>query len=270
MPQPDIYPVRSKSPSATAVPFSERTSNGVYLSVIIPAYNEAERLPKTLRRFQEYFQSKPFSYEIIVAADGPSDNTIEIAQNVAAEIKNLKVLERRQNRGKGYTVREGMLAAQGRLRLFADADNSTDISHFDKMRSLFDKGCDVVICSRDEKDAPGAKQAVPQAWPKRLLGNMGNLFIQFIAVRGIWDTQCGFKAFRSAAAQNIFSRARINRWGFDIEVLALARALNYKIGIIPANWINDPKSHVKLSGYLQVLWETVKIRWNLMTGRYNL
>lgn len=245
-------------------------NSDIYLSVIIPAYNEAERLPKTLRRFHEYFQSKPFSYEIIVAADGPSDNTIEIAQNMAAEIKNLKVLERRQNRGKGYTVREGMLASQGRIRLFADADNSTDISHFDKMRPLFDKGCDVVICSRDAKDAPGAKQAVSQAWPKRLLGNMGNLFIQFVAVRGIWDTQCGFKAFRSAAAQNIFSRARINRWGFDIETLALAHALNYKIGIIPANWINDPKSHVKFSGYLQVLWETFKIRWNLMTGRYKL
>lgn len=242
----------------------------IYLSVIIPAYNEAERLPKILRRFQEYFSSKPFSYEIIIAADGPKDNTIEIAKNMAGEINNLRVLERRQNRGKGYTVREGMLASHGRIRLFADADNSTDISHFDKMRGLFDKGYDVVICSRDPKDAPGAKQAVSQAWPKRLLGNLGNLFIQLVVVRGIWDTQCGFKAFRAPAAENIFSRSVINRWGFDIEALALARALHYKIGIIPANWINDPKSHVSFMAYFQVLWETVKTRWNLSRGKYKL
>src|SRR3989338_1518467 len=240
----------------------------IYLSVIIPAYNEAERLPKTLRRFQEYFQSKPFSYEIIVAADGPSDNTIETARNMASEIKNLKVIERRENRGKGYTVREGMLVASGKIRLFADADNSTDISHFDKMRPLFDKGYDAVICSRDSKDAEGAKQEYPQPFLKRLAGNMGNLFIQLVAVRGIWDTQCGFKAFRDHAAENIFSRTKINRFGFDIEVLAIAKFLHYKIGIIPAHWINDPSSTVNLFSYFQVLLETIKIRLNFLMGKY--
>src|SRR3990167_5778295 len=201
----------------------------IYLSVIIPAYNEDERIEITIHQVYKYLARVPYTWEIIVVSDGSKDLTIQKVSQLAKKIPNVWWIDRKENRGKGYTVREGMLAAQGRLRLFADADNSTDISHFDKMRPLFDKGCDVVICSRDEKDAPGAKQAVPQAWPKRLLGNMGNLFIQFIAVRGIWDTQCGFKAFRSAAAQNIFSRARINRLGFDIEVLALARALNYKI-----------------------------------------
>ncbi len=285
MPQPDIYPVRSSAEKALRQfsssehasrlasgggAFFRKTSNGVYLSVIIPVYNESERLPKTLRRFQEYFSGKPFSYEIIVASDGPRDNTIEIAQRMSSEIKNLVVLERRTNRGKGYTVREGMLKASGRVRLFADADNSTDIAHFDKMRPLFDQGYDLVICSRDPRDAEGARQAVSQVWYKRLLGNMGNLFIQLVAVRGIWDTQCGFKAFRDYAAEKIFSQALINRWGFDIEVLALARALKYKIGIVPAHWINDPKSHVKFSGYLQVLWETLKVRWNLSRGKYKL
>ncbi|KKT74442.1 hypothetical protein A2W48_02095 [Candidatus Giovannonibacteria bacterium RIFCSPHIGHO2_12_44_12] len=240
----------------------------VYLSVIVPAYNEANRLTKTLKRFQEYFATKPFSYEIIIAADGPRDNTIEVAKKLSSEIKNVKIIERRNNRGKGFTVREGMLHAKGRIRLFADADNSTDISHFDKMRPLFDKGYDVVICSRDNKDAEGAKQEYPQPFLKRLAGNMGNLFIQLVAVRGIWDTQCGFKAFRDHAAENIFSRTKINRFGFDIEVLAIAKFLHYKIGIIPAHWINDPSSTVNLFSYFQVLLETIKIRLNFLMGKY--
>lgn len=242
----------------------------VYLSVIIPAYNEAERLPKTLRRIQEYLSAKPFTYEIVVALDGPTDNTREALKGMTSEVRHLKILDRQVNRGKGYTVKEGMLKASGRIRLFSDADNSTDISHFDAMEPLFDKGYDLVICSRHRRDAAGARQAVPQPWHKRLIGNIGNLFVQLVAVRGIWDTQCGFKALRDSAAEKIFSQAMVDGWGFDIELLALARALNYKIGIIPAHWINDPRTHVKPSGYLQVLRETVKIRRYLSSGRYRL
>lgn len=242
----------------------------IYLSVIIPAYNEAERLPQTLRRFQEYLSAEPFSYEIIVVLDGPTDNTREILKAMTPEIKHLRVLDRKVNRGKGHTVREGMLRASGRIRLFTDADNSTDISHFDKMYPLFGQGYDLVICSRNSRDAPGAIQAVPQVWYKRLMGDVGNLFIQLVAVRGIWDTQCGFKSFRDYAAEKIFSQTVIDGWGFDIEVLALARALKYKGGIVPSYWINDPRSHVRFLGYLQVLWETVKIWWNLSRGKYKL
>lgn len=245
-------------------------SNGIYLSVVIPAYNEAEKITKTLRRIQEYFSGRPYTYEIIVAADGPRDNTIEIAKKLMGEIKNLKILERRQNRGKGYTVKEGMLAASGKIRLFMDADNGTDISHFDLMRPLFDKGFDVVITSRDSKDAAGAKQEVSQSFIKRLAGNAGNLFIQILAVPGIWDTQNGFKAFRDHAAEKIFSNTKISKWLFDVEVLALARKLNYKIGIVPANWVNDLRSSVKFSAYMLSLLEVLKIKWNLMTGKYKI
>ena len=240
----------------------------VYLSIVIPAYNEEDRIAKTLRRVDAYLKEQVFSAEIVVVIDGAKDNTAKVASDVQSEILNMRVIDRKENHGKGYTVREGMLAATGEIRLFTDADNSTDISHFDKMKPLFAQGYDVVICSRDKKDVVGATQAVPQSFLKRQLGNMGNLFIQLFAVRGIWDTQCGFKAFTARAAHDIFSRAKIDRWGFDVEVLALARALNYKIGIVPAYWINDSKSHVKLSGYVQVLWETVKIWWWLRTGGY--
>ncbi|KKT57158.1 MAG: Glycosyl transferase family protein [Candidatus Giovannonibacteria bacterium GW2011_GWC2_44_9] len=235
----------------------------IYLSVIVPAYNEAEKLPKTLRRFQEYFLAQAYSYEILVVNDGSRDRTPEIINEMTGEIKNLRFIDRKKNMGKGYTVREGMLTAYGRVRLFADADNATDISHFDKMRPLFDKGFDAVICSRNAKDAPGARQAVAQAWWKRVLGNLGNLYIQWIAVPGIWDTQCGFKAFRDFAAEKIFSAAKINRWAFDVETLALAKRFEYKIGIIPANWVNDPRSAVKFTAYFRTLWEVFKIRRSL-------
>ncbi len=242
--------------------------SNIYLSLIIPAYNEAERLPATLRRLQEYLSAKLFSYEIIVVLDGPTDNTRDVLQGMTSEIKNLKIVDRAINRGKGYTVKEGMLKSQGQVRLFSDADNSTDISHLDRMLPLFDQGCDLVICSRHPRDVLGARQAVPQAWYKRFMGGGGNLFVQLLAVRGFWDTQCGFKAFRDHAAKEIFSWTVIDGWGFDIEVLALARALNYKIGIVPAYWINNPKSHVGLSSYFQVLLETVKIWRGLTSGRY--
>ncbi|MBI1996046.1 MAG: glycosyltransferase, partial [Deltaproteobacteria bacterium] len=174
------------------------------------------------------------------------------------------------NRGKGFAVKEGMLAARGQLRLFCDADNSTDIAHFDRMKRLFDQGCDLVIASRSPKDAPGAEQVVPQASYKRVIGEIGNRIVRRLAVPGIWDTQCGFKAFRAEAAERIFSKLTIDRWGFDIEVLALARALNYKIGIIPAHWVNDARSHVRNIDYLRVLRDTFKVRANLLTGKYGL
>lgn len=128
--------------------------SSVDLSVVVPAYNEAERLPGTLRRLQEYLLAQRLSYEILVVLDGPTDNTLEILRDISSEIKHLNILDRAVHRGKGFTVKEGMLKASGRIRLFSDADNSTDISHFAQMRPLFNQGCDLVICSRDPKDAP--------------------------------------------------------------------------------------------------------------------
>ncbi|HWH79974.1 MAG TPA: hypothetical protein VNT76_21480, partial [Candidatus Binatus sp.] len=137
-----------------------------------------------------------------------------------------------------------------------------------KMRPLFDQGFDVVIASRNDIDVDGAEQAVAQPWHKRAIGRLGNRIVQLVAVRGIWDTQCGFKAFRAAAAERIFSQTTIERWGFDIEVLALAQALNFKIGIIPAHWINDERSHVRATDYLRVLADTLKVRRNFLSGKY--
>lgn len=241
-----------------------------YLSVIIPAYNEGERIIKTLKIVSSYLEKQPYSWEILVVSDGSKDNTADVVRDLASQISNLQLIDRKENKGKGYSVKEGMLAAKGKIRLFTDADNSTDISYFEKMRPFFDRGYDLVISSRDPKDVEGASQEVSQVWYKRMMGNLGNLYIQLMAVPGIWDTQNGFKAFRDYVAEKIFKLTKINHWGFDVEVLALARKLEYKIGIIPILWINDPKSHVSLMGYLRTLWEVFKIRWNLKRKKYDL
>ena len=238
------------------------------LSLIVPAYNEAKRVEKTLKRIKEYLAGQNYPYEVVVVVDGATDKTAELAQNFCSDWPQLKVINNKINHGKGYVVRQGMLAAKGEIRVFSDADNSTDIRHLEKLLPKFQEGFEVVIGSRDYRDVIGATQAVPQSVLKRFLGDLGNLFIQFLAVPGIWDTQNGFKGFTDRAAERIFSKTIINRWAFDVEVLAIARKFGLKIGIIPVYWENDAQSHVKLSGYLNALWETVKIWWYLRAGKY--
>jgi len=247
----------------------ETNQTNPYLSVVVPAYNEERRITTTLLSVYEYLSRQPFTWEILVALDGAEDKTLPLVQQFASSRQNIRWIDRAENRGKGYTVREGMLAAKGQIRLFTDADNSTDMSHFDQMVHLFEKGSDVVICSRDDKDVTGAGQAIPQPYFKRLLGNTGNLFIQFVAVPGIWDTQCGFKAFTAEAAQKIFSVARIDGWGFDIEALALARKFDYQTSIIPARWIDHAETHVRFWNYGTTLFETIQVRYYLFTGAYD-
>jgi len=238
------------------------------VSVIIPAYNEAERIAPTLHRVNDYLGGCSFSSEILVVLDGGTDNTREVLRQVAETVANLKILDRSHNRGKGYTVREGMLKATGRWRLFCDADNSTDIRHFDKMLPLLEAGYDIVIASRHSNDAAGAQQVVPQRRHKRMVGQLGNLFIQCIAVPGVWDTQCGFKAFRAPVAERLFSQATIEGWAFDVEILALAQVEKCKIGVIAAEWVNDGRSHVRPFDYLKVFVDTVKVRSHLLARKY--
>ncbi|MGI6636916.1 MAG: dolichyl-phosphate beta-glucosyltransferase [Minisyncoccales bacterium] len=240
----------------------------MYLSIIIPAYNEEKRLPSTIREISSYLKDKDYSYEILVVNDGSTDKTAEVVRGMTTEIKGLKLIDNEENKGKGGVVKQGMLEAKGKYRLFTDADNSTSIDHIERMWPLFNEGFNIVIGTRDSKDAPGAKQAVPQSFIKRSLGNIGNLLIQLIAVPGIWDTQCGFKAFTDQLAESVFPKQKIDRWGFDIEILFLSRMLGYKIGIVPVNWVNDPDSKVSLKGYLQVFKELFQVRLNQLKGVY--
>jgi glycosyltransferase involved in cell wall biosynthesis len=244
--------------------------NQPYLSVIIPCYNEEKTISATLLAVDQYLQRQSFEYEILVVSDGSKDKTAKITEDFQKSIKNLHLIDNQENHGKGWVVRQAMLGAKGQIKLFMDADNATTLDHFDKMKPYFDEGADVVIGTRDAKDAKGAKQAVAQPWLKRQLGNAGNIVIQLFAVWGIWDTQCGFKAFSAAAAQNIFSKTKIDRWSFDVEALALARKLNYKISMVPVYWVNNPNSRVNLKVYFQFFREVFQIWWWLITDAYNL
>lgn len=238
-----------------------------FLSVIIPAYNEAKRLPLTLIDVDRHLQEQEYSYEILVVNDGSTDATAEIVRRFSSLMENLKLADNPENHGKGWVVRQGMLTAKGTWRLFMDADNSTAIVEFNKMIPYFKQGYEVVIGSRDVK---GAKMSPPQPFYKRTLGDLGNLFIQALVLPGLWDTQCGFKCFSDEAAEKIFSLMKIDRWGFDVESLAIAKELGYKIKEMPIFWVNDPRSHVSPGSYLQVLWEVVKVRWWLFRNAYGI
>ncbi len=238
-----------------------------FLSVIIPAYNEAKRLPLTLIDIDKHLQDQEYSYEILVVNDGSTDKTGEIVQRFVPLIENLKLVDNKENKGKGAAVRQGMLLAKGTWRLFMDADNSTSVVEFNKMIPYFKEGYEIVIGSRHVK---GAKKSPPQPFYKTMLGNIGNLVIQTLLVPGVWDTQCGFKCFSDEAAQKVFAIAKIDRWGFDAEALVLAKRFGYAIKEMPIFWVNDTRTHVRLSSYLQVLLETAKVRWWLWRGMYTI
>lgn len=260
----EVIQTEKETAKITRPPKLKKKRTQPYLSVVVPTYNESKRVPMTLvdidRRLKE--MDLP-SYEIVVVDDGSKDNTVEILEKFKELITGLRVIANEENHGKGAVVRQGMLAARGEIRLFMDADNSTTVDQFAKMQPYFEDGVPVVICSRAIR---GAELSPPQPWYKGLFGKAGNLFIQALVLPGIWDTQCGFKAFTQAAAEDIFSRQQIERWAFDIEILALAKKLGYKIQEVPAHWVNDLRSHVKAADYLQVLWKTVLIAWRLRRG----
>jgi len=235
------------------------------LSVVIPAYNEEERIPATLQSLKEYFKDKDYEYEILVVVDGAEDNTAQVVKD--ANIPNLRLIDNKENCGKGCVVKQGMLEAKGKYRLFMDADNATTIDHVEKLLPFFDEGYDIVIASIAVK---GAKVVHSEKFYKRIFGQMGNLFIQIMLVPGIKDTQRGFKIFSAKAAEDIFKRLTLDRWGFDFEALAVARKLGYKIKEVPINWKNDPKSLVTLSAYIKTLLEVVKVRLNLWEGVYEI
>lgn len=237
-----------------------------YISVVIPAYNEEKRLPHTLRATIAYLKKQPYSWEIAIVNDGSTDNTAQVVRASSAEDPRIMLLEYGQNHGKGYAVRFGMTHVTGEVRVFMDADNSTSIDHLEKFLPILKSGYDVVIGSRD---IAGATINVHQSKIKEILGDLGNLWIQFWAIGGIKDTQAGFKIFTKQASDDVFPYLTIDRWGFDVEALAVARMRGYKISEQPIVWVNDPNSKVSPSAYIQVLKEVVQVRMNMLSGTYN-
>lgn len=233
----------------------------IHLSVVIPAYNEEKRLHKTLREITKYLRTQSYNWEILVVNDGSKDNTAQVVKELSYEIENLRLVDNKENHGKGYVVRQGMLTARGKYRVFTDADNSTSIDQVEKMWPEFEKGYDVVIGSRDIK---GAVLSVPQTWLRRRIGDVFNLMVQVVCgLWGIWDTQCGFKGFTKKAAEDIFPKCIIDRFAFDPEILVIAKKMGYKIKEIPVIWINDPESKVKIKSMFRMGKDLFKIRLNM-------
>jgi len=238
------------------------------LSVIIPAYNEEKRIEKTLKEIDVYLSRQNFDYEILVVDNGSKDRTREIVRELqGGRIKGLRLIERNSG-GKGKAVSAGMLEAIGDFRIFTDADNSTSIDQIEKMWPEFQNGYNVVIGSRDIK---GAVLNPPQPWIRQiLLGEGFKLYRKIIiGLWGIEDTQCGFKGFTGKAAEEIFPKSKIGHFAFDPEILVLAQKFGYKIKEIPTIWKNDLDSKVKLGSIIKMALDLIKIKWNLITKKYN-
>ena len=239
----------------------------IYLSVIIPTYNEEKRLTGTLQSINDYLSRQSYDYEILVVDNGSTDKTAQIVRNLADQIKGLKLIEGSASRGKGFAVKKGMLMAKGDFRIFTDADNSTSIDQIEKMWPEFKKGYDVVIGSRDVE---GAVLDPPQPWIRdKILGKGFKLYRKIIlGLWGIQDTQCGFKCFTKKATEEIFPRCKIIHFAFDAEVLIIGKSLGYKIKEIPVYWKNDPESKVNFKSIIKMAIDLIKIRLNLIKGVY--
>lgn len=242
-------------PSQTSAPF---------LSLVIPAYNEEQRLPASLESVHAFLSQQSYTWEVVIVENGSSDNTLRIAQAFAAQHPGFQVLEA-PGRGKGRAVRQGMLYAQGEWRMMLDADLSMPVDQIPRFLPPQQEGAQVVIASRE---APGAvRYNEPEV--RHIGGRVINSMIRLLALPGLHDTQCGFKCFSAHAAQALFTRQTLDGWSFDIEILYIARKLGFAITELPIPWYYSERSHVRpLTDAFGMLGGILRIRSNDWRGRY--
>ncbi len=214
-----------------------------YLAVVVPAYNEEPRILPSLQRISEFLSEQDYSWSVTVVSDGSKDRTNEIVAQFCKTNPCFRLLAYEPNRGKGYAVRKGMLEADGELILFSDADLAAPIEEIDKLLKPIKQGIPIAIGSRPMKDS---ELVVHQPFLREMFGRMSNLAIQTLGVRGIHDTQCGFKLFTHDSAQQVFSRCKLNGFSFDFEAMMVAHDLGLKIAEIPIRWAHQEGSKVVL------------------------
>jgi glycosyltransferase involved in cell wall biosynthesis len=239
------------------------------LSIIIPAYNEESRLPSTLDAILGYLSRSPYagSSEVLVVDDGSSDGTAALVEDYRARFPGLILLRNPGNRGKGYSVRHGMLKASGQWRLFTDADLSAPIEELDSLlRVAGEKNADVVIGSRA---LDRSLISVHQSWFREYSGRVFNLFMRLMTGLPFSDTQCGFKLFTADAAESIFPLQQLDGFSFDVEDLVIARTLGFRIIEIPVRWSNVEGTKVSAMQGLNSFADVVRIRWYKAQGRYD-
>jgi glycosyltransferase involved in cell wall biosynthesis len=237
------------------------------LSIVIPSYNESARIENALVRVLGCIERCRWNAEVLVVDDGSTDRTVEIVQQWMARNRRLHLVKNDGNRGKGYSVRNGLLQAAGDIVMFTDADLSAPIEEADRLIAAIEAGADVAIGSRwlDKQ-----KQTVYQPVYRRFFGRCFNWVTRKVIGLPFKDTQCGFKAFRRDAAQTIFRLQTIERWGFDPEILFIARKLKYKIEEVAVTWGHDERSRISyLKDGTKMLEEMAQIRYNSLRGRYD-
>jgi dolichyl-phosphate beta-glucosyltransferase len=236
-------------------------------SIIIPAYNESARLGATLDRVISYIAGEHWDAEVIVVNDGSRDSTPDLVREYEKKDSCLRLIENPGNRGKGYSVRNGMLNASGELLLFTDADLSSPIEEAPKLFAAIQAGADVAIGSRWLRPE---LQTQRQSLLRQFYGRAFNIGLRIVLGLNLKDTQCGFKAFTREAAQKIFPQQQIERWGFDPELLFLARKFKMKTAEVPVAWAHVEGTRISpLRDGLRMFGEVLKIRWNALTGNYS-
>lgn len=241
------------------------TADRPFLSIVIPAYNEQNRIVGTLEKIAEYLGQQDYTSEVLVVDDGSTDATYQRALEFAAGAPNVRVL-RKPHLGKGGAVRTGMLTARGEFRFLCDADLSMPIGEIEKFLPPMRAGVNVAIGSRE---ARGASRHHEPGY-RHLMGRIFNLVVRTLVIRGFSDTQCGFKCFRGSVAEELFSLQRSTGFGFDVEVLFLARRLNYRVEEVPIDWYHVGESKVRpVTDAFQMFREAITVRLNDIRGRYD-
>lgn len=236
-----------------------------FLSIVIPAFNEERRLPRTLEQVFSFLQEQSYSAEVLVVENGSSDNTLHVAQLFAEKHPNLRVLTEK-NRGKGNAVRRGMLEAQGQYRFMCDVDLSMPIEELKKFIPEADQSLEIAIASREAEGAVRYNEPEYRHFGGRLI----NLAIRILILPGLNDTQCGFKCFRVDVAEDIFSSQTISGWSFDIELLYIARKRGYQILEVPIHWYFDAETKLRaVNDAIRMLRDIFLIHLNNIRGRYD-
>lgn len=236
-------------------------------SIIIPAYNESARIPATLRSVIDCIRARRWNAEVVVVNDGSLDNTAAIVRDVALTAPEVRLLENETNRGKGYSVRNGLLHALGDIVMFTDADLSSPIEEAEGLFAAVASGADIAIGSRWLETS---RQTHRQPLYRQFFGRCFNLLTRMVMNLPFADTQCGFKAFTRSAAQTVFQLQTIERWGFDPEILFIALKRGYQITEVPVSWAHDARTRISyMRDGVQMLKELAIVRWNALLGRYS-
>lgn len=234
-----------------------------HLSVVIPAYNEAARLPRSLPHVLTYLRALPGTWELLLVDDGSTDGTAEVAAGLGGGA--VTVVRNEVNRGKGYSVRRGMLLARGERRLMTDADLSAPIEELARLSRALDEGASIAVGSRA---LPTSSVEVHQPFFREASGRFFNLCVRLLVLPGLADTQCGFKLFTAAAAQDAFSASRLDGFSFDVEALFIAATRGHRIAEVPVVWRNDAATRVSAWKGLQAFADLLKIRAYHLSGAY--